>query len=91
MNAIEREQLRLSVMRFLSANVTAFGLSEALLCQMAKAEGRPRLTQPEVRAELEYLEDKGLAARIGKTISPENRAWRLTAAGRDHYADLSDE
>jgi hypothetical protein len=91
MNAAEREQLRLSLMRYLDANATAYGLGEGLLLQMCRSEGRPELRAAEVRAELQYLEDKGLVARVGKAISPENRTYRLTAAGRDAHADLSHE
>jgi len=32
--------------------------------------------------ELIYLADKGLVAALPKLISPENEAWRITAAGR---------
>ena len=39
-----------------------------------------------VTTELQYLADKGLVSPVGKTISPENRCWRITANGRDFLA-----
>lgn len=41
---------------------------------------------PELDAELQYLADKGLVVAEDKAISPENKRWRITAAGRDHVA-----
>ena len=91
MQAQQREQLRLSLTRFLDANPTRFGLSTDLLWQMARNEGRPKLTREEIEAELQYLADKDYATEAVKEVSPENRAWRITAAGRDFYAQLTPE
>ena len=91
MNPEAREQLRLSLIRFLDANNTRFGIGTALLLQHARAEGRPDLKKTDVDAELRYLEDKGYAEEALKGISPENPAWRITAAGRDFYAQLTSE
>jgi hypothetical protein len=82
----QREQLRLSLLRFLAENPTRWGFNLALLTQMARAEGRAALTSGEVEAELLYLEDKGLIAPAEKRLSPELRAWRISAAGRDLLA-----
>jgi hypothetical protein len=82
----QREQLRLSLLRFLDANQTRFGLATAVLLQMARSEGRPDLQKGQLEAELEYLAEKGLAAEALKGISPENRNWRITANGRDYCA-----
>lgn len=87
--AEEREQLRWSLLRFLDANNTRWGLSAGVLTQMARAEGRPGLESRVVEAELRYLEDKGLVAPAGRVVSPELGAWRITAAGRDEYAQMS--
>jgi hypothetical protein len=84
----DREQLRLSLLRFLDANPTRYGLGTELLLQMARNEGRPALTKAEVEAELLYLADKDYAMEALKGVSPENKAWRLTATGRDFYAQL---
>jgi hypothetical protein len=85
----QREQLRLSLLRFLADNPTRFGYNAAILLQMARSEGRPRLEREAVEAELLYLEDKGLVALAAKLLSPELRAWRITADGRDHLAQLT--
>ena len=87
MSPEQREQLRLSLLRFLDGNLTAYGLSANLLLAFARSEGRPGLTLAETRVELEYLADKGLVSQTPKPISPENRAWRITAAGRDFLAE----
>ena len=88
MNSADREQLRLSLLRFLDANNTGRFLGTGLLLQMAKAEGRGDLTEAEVKAELQYLLDRGLVEAAAKVISPENKTWRITADGRDAFAQL---
>jgi hypothetical protein len=85
----QREQLRLSLLRFLEENPTRYGLPAVLLWQFARAEGRPKLTEETLAVETQYLEDKGLILSVVKTISPENRAWRITAAGRDYLAEVA--
>lgn len=84
----DREQLRLSLLRFLGDNPTRFGFNAPLLLQMARNEGRPGVTREDVVAEIEYLADKNLVGLVEKPISPENRAWRILAAGRDYLAQL---
>lgn len=86
MDANDREHLRLSLLRFLDAKAGRYGLSTGLLTQMARNEGRPELERGQVEAELVYLEDKKFAQEALKGISPENRAWRITAEGRDFVA-----
>jgi len=86
MKPAELEQLRLSLLRFLGENPTRFGFNVALLRQMARNEGRPGLDAATVQAELDYLADKGFIVEVAKPISPELRAWRITAAGRDQLA-----
>lgn len=85
MTSAQREQLRLSLLRFLGDNPTRFGFNAALLLQMARNEGHAA-TREIISAEMEYLADKGFVAPVEKQISPENRAWRITAAGRDQLA-----
>lgn len=86
MNAADREQLRLSLLRHLDANPSRFGLAIAYLLQMCRNEGRTGLAEGDVLAELMYLADKGLVEIISKTISPELLLWRITASGRDLVA-----
>lgn len=87
MNPVERESLRESLIRFLGSNPADSGTAEGLLVQLARAEGRAGLAFAEVRAELVYLEDKGLVKQPIRLLSPENRWWRLTAEGRDFAAE----
>ena len=81
----QREQIRLGLLRHLEDNPARFGLATALLRSFLAAEGFA-LDQPLVELELEYLQGKGLVESPGKAISPELRAWKITAAGRDHLA-----
>lgn len=86
----QREQLRLSLLRYLDANVSSFGSSSALLLQQARAEGFA-VDKSVIELEMKYLADKKLAALRDKKISPENRTWEITAEGRDHRAQLFNE
>jgi hypothetical protein len=86
MSPEQREQVRLSILRHLARNPTQWGFNVALIRQLLAAEGQ-LLEASEIEAELLYLEDKGLVARPQKIISPELRAWRITATGRDYLAE----
>lgn len=87
MNSQQREQIRLCCLRHLdAAGATPYGLSSALLLQFIRNEGFRQLDSVGLAAELQYLEDKGLIAKCPKTVSPENPHWRITAEGRDFYA-----
>lgn len=85
MNANEREQLRLSLLRYLDENPTRFGLGLPLLAQRARAEGFPVDAQM-LDAEMLYLEDAKLITQTAKVLSPENRTFRITKEGRDFRA-----
>ena len=88
MSPQDREQCRLSLLRFLCM-VPGRALGEAVLRQMLGAEQGRLPQQDEVRAELTYLEDKGLVEQPHKLISPEVRMYRATAAGRDQFAQIT--
>lgn len=81
----QREQVRLSLLRILEQNPTRFGVPVRYLRTALIAEGH-RLEEQEVGAEVQYLADKQLVAETTKILSPENQAWRITAAGRDFVA-----
>ncbi len=85
MNAADRETLRLSLLRHLEPRTGKFGLQAPLLTSFVRNEGL-RVTVNDVRAECLYLVDKGLIEETTKAVSPENTAWRITAAGRDFVA-----
>jgi hypothetical protein len=90
MNPEQREQLRLSLLRFLDSNPTRFGLPSRYLVQMARSEGFSETDKTQIENELSYLEDKALVAEAMKGVSPENRHWRITASGRDFWAQRND-
>ena len=79
------EQLRLSLLRYLDLNPARWGLSASLLCQFVRNEGSPA-SADDVERELDYLKDKGLVIALGKLISPELLAWKISASGRDYLA-----
>jgi DNA-binding PadR family transcriptional regulator len=82
----QREQVRLSLLR-ICESADEYGLATGLLAQFVRNEGFRSVTPGEVVSELVYLADKGLVASVKKPISPENQAWRITAAGRDLLAE----
>ena len=85
MKPADLEQLRLSLLRYLDENPTRFGLNAAFLRQRAVSEGFS-VDVPAVERELDYLTEKKLIEPVAKEVSPENRAWKITAAGRDYRA-----
>jgi hypothetical protein len=89
MSPQQREQLRLSLLRFMDENPSRFGLPTDFLLQQARSEGRQALIYQEVETELEYLAEKGLCSEVPKTISPEKRNWKISANGRDFLAQQS--
>ena len=91
MNSERRELFRLALLRVLDANHTRFGLGLPALGHWAASFGFPNPLASELERELQYLEDKAHVAPVLKGISPENRAWRITAAGRDYLAAAGDE
>lgn len=88
MNAEELELLREAILRVLAANKTPFGVPiEAVRLRVYHLGFS--VDRDQLLPELDYLVDKGLVALKDKTISPEVRAWRITAAGRDYLAALN--
>ena len=85
MNPTARELFRLALLRVLDSNTSGFGLTPQTLGVLVAEFGfspRPDETQKEI----DYLADKSFVTVVGKNISPENRAWRITATGRDELA-----
>ncbi len=91
MDPTQREQMRLSVLRYLDAAAESNpgrGISAAVLRQHLVAEGQPAdLTR--VNAELVYLEGHGYVERVKKGFSPEVPLWLITSKGRDEYARIA--
>lgn len=82
-----RELLRTGLLRLLDEQDSRYGLSEPVLAELVRRYGFTP-TAETVARELDYCADKGLAAIVPRPISPENRHWRITAAGRDLIASL---
>lgn len=81
----ERELFRHSILRHLEAS-TRFGSTLPELRNYLRISGFSRCKDTEITAELQYLIDKNFVTLVPKEISPENQAWRITAAGRDFLA-----
>lgn len=82
----EREQVRLCLLRY---GQTA--LSVGLMLSYLRAEGFRRMERAVVEIEVQYLIDKGLMENQTKAVSPEMRAYRTTASGRDYLAEQGQE
>lgn len=91
MNPESREDFRKALLRVLDANNTRFGLGAKALGHLVASYGFPSPNQDDVKSEVQYLEDKELVSQVMKGVSPENRCWRITAAGRDFVAQLTNE
>lgn len=83
----QKELFRTALLRVLEERGSdQFGLGSTAV-QIFLGQFGFRASQPEaIRAELQYLADKKLVEPVGKIISPENRAWRINAEGRDYLA-----
>lgn len=85
----KRENLRLALLRALEAGYARWGLPAGALRRLVlRWSAVP--TAEEAEIELGYLQDKGLIQLVQAQVSPENRRWRITAAGRDFLAEQPD-
>ena len=91
MNAEQRELFRLALLRVFEANQTRYGLGLAALGHLGMTFGFFNAKPEQLEREVAYLQDKGYIAQLFKPVSPENRVWRITAAGRDFLAQLTNE
>jgi hypothetical protein len=84
----QRELLQISICKVLDANRSRFGMPlDAITLHTASSWGFPKVKREDVEAELDYLVAKGLVEVVSKTLEPANRAWRLTASGRDYLSE----
>lgn len=81
MTSQQKELFRLAVLRVFAANKTRFGLGLPAVSHLAAVFGFASLDPDDTAAAVDYLEHKKLLAEVDKTISSENRAWRITPAG----------
>jgi len=84
MNATQRELLRTEIMR-IAGNAAPNAVTLRILA--AYLRGLLTVTEPELLAEVQYLVGKGLLDPAPKLLSPENKAWLVTAMGRDWLAE----
>lgn len=84
MNASSRELFRQCLLIQLN-QAAPYAVPTGTLRTMAITAGF-RVTDEECLLELTYLKDKALARESTKVISPENKRWEITAAGRDQLA-----
>ena len=85
MDAQLKEQLRLTLLGILEAT-SRYGLPLDAITLQVRCRGFEKITRDQVEPELQYLEDFGFIEQALKQISPENRAWRIHAKGRDFLA-----
>jgi hypothetical protein len=85
MTSQEIEGLRIALLQAL-AIVAGVELPLPTLVTAAKRAGFRDVEVRTVAAEMSYLEDKQLVVAGDKTLSPENREWRIAAEGRDFLA-----
>jgi len=81
-----REFFRKAILSVLDTNGTKYGLALRAIRSFLEIYGFRNAPGDDILKEMEYLCDKGFAEGVGKQISPENTAWRITAAGRDFLA-----
>ena len=85
MNAELREIFRTTILRACGVNgENGVGLE---VIEIVVRTAGIKATRDEIAEECAYLVDKGFLARAPKAISPENKRWRITAAGRDFLAE----
>ena len=87
MNSVELESLRICLLQQLRAIGQDSDLPLSTLHTGARLAGHRDLPEAQLRGELVYLLDKQLVAVAPRALSPENKRWRLTAAGRDVLAE----
>jgi hypothetical protein len=86
LNASQREQLRLTILR-----LCLDPLRPGLLLAYLRSEGFARLQAEQLDLEMTYLADKQLLTSANGPVSPELKHWRTTAAGRDCLAQQGNE
>lgn len=85
MKAADRELLRENILAQCE-HAPRSGLPVSTIIQRAEMAGYEDLKGAEVDQEIRYLESKGFIEQVRKQISPENRRYIATAAGRDELA-----
>jgi hypothetical protein len=76
----------MALLRVLEANPSRFGLTARALSHLIAVYGFLSPDGADLENEVLYLSGKGLVTDVAREISPENKAWRITASGRDYLA-----
>jgi len=87
MNNAELERFRICLLQQLREVGADRDLPLGTIVTGARLAAFAAANDDTVRGELVYLLDKGLVTRVEKQLSPENKRWRITAAGRDFLAE----
>ena len=85
MTTESRELFRIALLKILGRIPSAALRLEAIRLNLVTF-GFSDAAKEDIAAELAYLQDKGFISEFIKAVSPENKAWRITAAGRDFIA-----
>jgi hypothetical protein len=89
MSPEQRELFRIALLRVLEINGSSFGLGVTALATLVSTYGFS--VKPEVvTREVEYLSDPAIefVAAVNKAnFSTENRAWKISAKGRNFLAE----
>lgn len=88
MSPKQKELLRMGLLRLIDAADAERGITENYLLDSINLVGSVKITMAQLRDELAYLRDKSFVTIAPKQLSPENRRWAKTAAGRDLLAEL---
>jgi len=88
MNAQDRNILRVTLL--LVARSAPLGVTLEFAPVALRARAIQADTQ-EIKDEISYLVDKGLLVPVSKKLSPEIKAWRISADGRDFLAEEGHE
>jgi hypothetical protein len=81
MSSQQQELFRLALLRVFDANRTRFGLGIEAVRHLAGLFGFVFPDREATAEAIDYLAGKQFLEEVAKRISPENRAWRITAAG----------
>lgn len=86
MNDEQKELLLESVLAALRDNQTLFGMSPRQVHAFTRLD-LPVVTEVQVLERIEYAIDRGLAEEVQKAAMKQNRAFRITHAGRAYLDD----
>jgi hypothetical protein len=87
MNAAERMNLRVGVLKVLQANQSRYGLGVDAITLHVSTLGFGRITAPEVEAAMIALEEGGMIARLSEPLRPGTAVFRITDEGRSYLAE----